>query len=112
MLVLYVVLFVAALHNAIRYVVIGKRFGNFHITYFYVLVFLCLIARILWLSLILCVVFLNDNQETYVYFSDGMQTMIYETDHFASYIELLIGIQQTSCMYEIYLLIKSTLRSA
>ena len=46
-------LIAAVLHNMIRYVVIGKRYNNFHITYFYVLVSLCIIFRVIWLSFIL-----------------------------------------------------------
>jgi len=53
MLIIYTMLIAAVLHNTIRYVVIGKRFKNFHITYFYVLVSLCIIFRVMWLSFIL-----------------------------------------------------------
>ena len=53
MLALYTVLFAAALHNTIRYIILEKRYQNFHIAYFYVLVILCTIVRVLWLALIL-----------------------------------------------------------
>ena len=53
MLIMYTMLIAAVLHNMIRYVVIGKRYNNFHITYFYVLVSLCITFRVIWLSFIL-----------------------------------------------------------
>ncbi len=64
MLTLYAFMIAAILHNTIRYVVIGKRYSNFHIVYFYLLVSLCVTLRVVWLSYILKVVVLNNKEDT------------------------------------------------
>ena len=56
MYTLYGILLLAAVHNTIRYVVAEQRYRNFHIAYFYVLVYLIVWLRVLWLTMILIVV--------------------------------------------------------
>ena len=63
----YVVLFAVAVHNTTRYVLRDARGKNFHITYFYVMVYLIISVRVTWLSLILNTVrnYKEDRQENY-----------------------------------------------
>ena len=49
----YIILFAVAVHNTTRFVLKDARGKNFHITYFYVMVYLIIIVRVTWLSLIL-----------------------------------------------------------
>ena len=56
MLVLYVVLAAAATFNTFRFVIGGRRYKNFHIAFFYLLVYIVIILRFLWLCVILAVV--------------------------------------------------------
>ena len=103
MFVMYAILFAAAVHNTVRFLSQGERYKNFHITYFYVLVYLVIILRIVWLSFILDAISMYpDSSEKYNPHS------IFELDVIATYLELLIGIQQTGSMFELYLMIKET----
>ena len=56
MLFFYGLLFLVAVHNTVRYVLWEKRYQNFHISFFYVLVYLIILLRVIWLSAILNVV--------------------------------------------------------
>ena len=56
MLVFFTLLLVAALHNTIKFVLKDARGKNFHITYFYLIIYLIIAVRMSWLSLILNVV--------------------------------------------------------
>ena len=53
MIVFYSILFSAAMHNTIKFVVKDSRGKNFHITYFYVMVYLIILVRVTWLSMML-----------------------------------------------------------
>ena len=61
MFILYGFLLFVATYNTYCFVFGSNRYQNFHITYFYVLVYLVVILRLLWLSLILYVIN-NDSQ--------------------------------------------------
>ena len=61
MYICYVFLLAAVTHNIVRFVILQKRYLNFNIAYFYVLVPLIIIVRITWFSLI----FHLTNQDTY-----------------------------------------------
>ena len=118
MIILYGFLLFVATYNTYCFVFGSNRYQNFHITYFYVLVYLVVILRLLWLSLILYVIDNNSSYLTFEIDSDGktinelvsgaMKSAIYYADVVATYLELLIGIQQISSMFELYLMIKST----
>jgi len=56
MLVLYLVLFATATFNTARFVIGGRRYKNFHIAFFYLLVYIVIILRFLWICAILVVV--------------------------------------------------------
>ena len=47
-----VFLLAAVTHNIVRFVILQKRYLNFNIAYFYVLVPLIIIVRVTWFSLI------------------------------------------------------------
>ena len=56
MFILYGFLLFVASYNTYCFVFGSNRYQNFHITYFYVLVYFVVILRLLWLSLILFVI--------------------------------------------------------
>ena len=98
MFILYGVLLFAATYNTISFIFGSSRYQNFHITYFYVLVYLVVFLRLSWISLILYVI---NNSDDYLYEGeDGKQHLdegpmkkaIYQFDLVATYLELLIGI--------------------
>lgn len=52
----YGFLLLVATYNTIRFVFGSSRYQNFHITYFYILVYLVVFLRLAWLSMMLYVV--------------------------------------------------------
>ena len=52
MFAFYVILLAAAIHNTVRFVIRNHRYQNIHILYFYILVYLIIVARVVWLSVI------------------------------------------------------------
>ena len=46
----YVILLSATIHNTARFVVKNYRYQNVHILYFYILVYLIIVVRVIWLS--------------------------------------------------------------
>ena len=105
MFLLYAVLFAVDLHNIVRYVYRQKRFRFFHISCFYVLVTLVIICRVAWMGLILA-----ETRGAH-YFTDKEKAKIFGVDVTATYLELLLGIQQVSSMQELYLMIKKSVMS-
>ena len=55
-LVAYGILLAFALLNTVKFVIRQRRFENLHISYFYVLVYLIIVVRVMWLSFIIAVV--------------------------------------------------------
>ena len=53
MIIFYAILLAAAIHNTIKFVLKDSRGKNFHITYFYVMVYLIISVRVTWLSMML-----------------------------------------------------------
>ena len=102
MFVMYTLLIVAATHNTVRFVLRDYRFRNPHIAMFYVLVYLVCILRIIWMILILMAL------EAVPHENNDQADGIFYTDIIATYLELLIGIQQIVSMIELYLMIKRT----
>ena len=98
MFILYGLLLLATTYNTVKFVFGSSRYQNFHITYFYVLVYLVIILRLGWLSLIL---YVADNEDEYVETIDDKDILksktlirtLYYFDVIATYLELLIGIQ-------------------
>ena len=92
MFLMYFILFAAAIHNTIRFIFLNRRFKNFHIIYFYVLVYMVIFLRIAWLSLIIRVV--NEYSDSWKEeWEHNLDKSIFEVDIIATYIELLIGVQ-------------------
>ena len=60
MLVFYVVLLSALLHNTIRFIFLKAQLRNLHVYYFYILVFVSVILRIIFMILILQVAIYKD----------------------------------------------------
>lgn len=58
MFVMYAILLAAATHNTARFIFGRERPKNFHINYFYILVYSVIFLRIVWLSLI--IVYVNN----------------------------------------------------
>ena len=91
MFVFYGILFAASTHNTARFVVRNYRYQNLHILYFYILVYLITVLRVVWLALIYSEV-KNYKGETELK-SNNFNEAIYFTDIAATYFELLMGIQ-------------------
>ena len=98
MFAVYAFLLSAATYNTIRFVFGSSRYQNFHITYFYVLVYLVIALRVMWLAVL---VYLVDNSADYIdvedYGDSKLKTdstvkAIFYLDVAATYFELLIGI--------------------
>ena len=51
----YAVLLAAIIHNIVRFVIGQKRYRFFHIAYFYILVTLVVVVRVIWFSFIFIV---------------------------------------------------------
>ena len=98
MFVSYAVLMFAAVHNTVRFGFGSNRYQNFHITYFYVLVYLVILFRVSWLSLILYVAnnyrdYTEPNKDGGLHLiEDALSKAIYYLDVTVTYLELLIGI--------------------
>ena len=103
MLVFYVVLLSALLHNSIRFIFLKAQLRNLHVYYFYILVFVTVILRIIFMILILQVA-IYESCEKWDHYSD-IKKAIEIIDRLATYGELLIGVQQASSMTELYLFI-------
>lgn len=101
MLVLYFLIIVGAGHNIYRYVFKQQRYKSLHICYFYVLVVLIIFFRISWFSEILFRIKQNEKMSTF----SALDKAIFYTDVIATYLEMLLVIQQVSSMYELYLMI-------
>ena len=56
MFVMYAILLAAAIHNTVRFVFTNGRYKNFHIASFYLLVFLVILIRVAFYSIILALV--------------------------------------------------------
>ena len=63
MFVLYGFLLFATTYNTVNYIFGSSRYRNFHIAYFYMLVYLVVLLRLVWLSLMLYVI---NNSEKYL----------------------------------------------
>ena len=91
MFIMYVILFAAATHNTVRYIWGGiALYKNFHLTYFYCMVYIVILLRIAWYILIL--VAIRDWDGSWVS-QWGVDSGISRIDFIATYAELLIGIQ-------------------
>ena len=71
MIGIYILLLIVAVHNTLKFVFRDERGKNFHIVYFYALVYLISVARVTWLSLILYVVI-----NKYDFLSNGPQSTL------------------------------------
>ena len=110
MLVFYAILVICALHNTVRFVLCEGRYRNFHISFFYALVFAICICRVTWLCLILKVVTGYSSLEPPFNASVGAESQaIFSLDVAATQLELLTGFQQSFSMYELYLMVKSAI---
>ena len=109
MIVLYATMFSIAVHNTTRFVLKDARGKNFHITYFYVMVYLIIIIRVTWLSLILNTVlnYASNHPTLEEMADDGESKSIFFLDLMATYMEMLCGLQQFISMFELYQMIKS-----
>ena len=91
MFAFYVILLAAAIHNTFRFVIRSYRYQNVHILYFYTLVYLIIITRVLWLSVIYQMVKNYSGEGRYSH--QSRYKFIYGCDIVATYLELLMGIQ-------------------
>ena len=66
MFVLYTFLLVAAIHNTIRIVLKNERYKSFHMSSFYILVFMDTIFRLIWIALIFTIV-VKDEKSPYFF---------------------------------------------
>ena len=87
MLLIYMILISATLHNISRFVIAQRRYKYFHIVYFYLLVFLIISIRVSWFTMIFYVTFSTDG------YDNEMKQNIFILDSAATYLELLLGIQ-------------------
>ena len=55
-LVMYGILLAFTILNTVKFVYKQRRFENLHISYFYVLVYMIIAVRVMWLSFIIAVV--------------------------------------------------------
>ena len=88
MYICYAILIAAITHNIVRFVILQKRYLNFNIAYFYVVVSMIVIVRVTWFSLIFHSIYQN-----YAPIPEGGLKKIYYADVIATYLELLLGIQ-------------------
>ena len=102
-LALYVILFGFILHNICNYVIKQKRYRTFQVSYFYILAVLIVFARVIFFSMLLVVV--TDTETT----SDSMSENTDRVDNYATYLELVLGVQQLSTMTELYLMVRNNL---
>ena len=102
MFAMYACLTLATLYNTVRFLFKERRYKNFHIAYFYLLVYCIIALRTLWLSLILAVVNDNSDPATSQYQLSGhSEWLIKYSDVAATYLELLMGFQQACSMFEL-----------
>ena len=104
MLFCYLLLSIATCHNVVRFVIKQRRYKFFHIVYFYILVALIILTRVVWFA------FMLQDVEAGSKFKKA-DAEIGISDCLATYLELLLGIQQVSSMYELYLMIKTSILS-
>ena len=86
---LYALLYAAIIHNAIRYVIIQKRYV-FHISYFYAVVIVTITLRIVFFFQLLLFL-INDADEAQSFTS--MPNYIFYVDTYATYTSLILGLQ-------------------
>ena len=87
MLVIYVLLLFLLCYNVIQYVIRQKRYKVFHLTFFYIMSFAIVSLRIIFFSLILEFLFVAKGKALYPPNDIGY------IDNFATYTELILGIQ-------------------
>lgn len=95
------------LHNIIRFVYMQRRYRFFHIAYFYMLVTLIVLMRVIWFAFILIITTKDQLGEL----SIEQQQAIFLADVMATYLELLLGIQQACSMFELFLMIRKSVLS-
>ena len=103
MIFLYVVLMAAAIHNIVQFVYKQRRYRFFHIVYFYILLPLIIVMRMVWFAMILSLTYKYINATNHEF--ETIKENIFIFDVSATYLELLLGIQQVSSMFELYLMI-------
>ena len=89
MFVMYAVLLTAALHNTYRFIWKSERYKNFHITYFYLLIYMIIILRVTWLSLMLKAAYAWPEEES---MDIKLNMRISRVDIIATYFELFVGL--------------------
>lgn len=102
MYVFYAILIVGIAHNVALYLIGQRRCKCLHIAYFYILTILIVALRLVWFSMILYVT--CNYVDNY-----SLRDPIFKVDVAATYLELLLGIQQVSQMFELYLMIKTSM---
>ena len=103
MIFLYIVLMAAAIHNIVQFVYKQRRYRFFHIAYFYILLPLIIVMRMVWFAMILSLTYKYINATDHQF--ETIKENIFIFDVSATYLELLLGIQQVSSMFELYLMI-------
>ena len=108
MLTLFTLVLALLAHNIVRFMCVGDSLRNLNVAYFYFLVFVACCFRIACQTMILLIT--REGAESG---AEGIPTpeqkkVVLYTNSLASYAELLIGVQQTGSMAELYLMIKQT----
>ena len=104
MLVLYAVLLMLVGHNVLRFMIRSEQLRSLQLAYFYFLITIVVIIRVYQTSVIFLVT--DHGANNHSCFTSGQYWQIMIADSVASNFELLVGIQQTGAMAELYFMIK------
>ncbi len=91
MLVMYLILLSAVVYNTFRFVYKDDKYKNFYISYFYLLVYIIVAARMTWLVLLIWVASHYEDGQSKVE-NKHVAASIFYIDIVATYAELLTGI--------------------
>ena len=101
MLIIYILLLLF-LTNNVRHIVKTEKYKNFHMTFFYLMAYAIIMARILFFGAIVEFIMYQLDSDR------GIQvpTLINTIDSIATYTELILGFQQMCSMIELYLMLR------